>query len=413
MRGECERAGRGADFAYFHPAEPAHSVRLDPLHNWTRTTQVASRIGALVPSESGNDPFSAFGWRVCYLVAEACATSSKERPTLTTIRRYVEGGIDQLLHRVVAQALAADGVDWEREIAEQKRKIPKGKRRPGDDATVETALLVALYKRCYAQGTSALMDGLISMYEHNREHSQKMLASLIPVLTMLTAADLEALLSPDREDINDHRPILDGAKVVESGMVMYMGLDSLSDSVIANAVASITLADLASHAGARYNEGISEPKINIFVDEANQAVNAPFIELLNKGRAAGVQACFFTQTVSDFVAALGSEAMAQQVLGNANTVLAGRIKGKTTTDYVSEAFGRSVLATSRTSQGTQPQSDELVGYSASYGHHTTETQSELIPPEQLGRLPDLEYFATYTGGAVHKGRIPVLVEGRG
>ena len=51
IRSECTRAGRAADFAYFHPAQPTESVRLDPLHNWTRTTQVASRIGALVPSE--------------------------------------------------------------------------------------------------------------------------------------------------------------------------------------------------------------------------------------------------------------------------------------------------------------------------------------------------------------------------
>ena len=413
LRVECRRAGRADDFAYFHPAAPAQSVRLDPLHNWTRTTQVASRIGALVPSESGNDPFSAFGWRVCYLVAEACAASSQERPTLTTIRRHVESGVDMLLHRVIVQELERDGVDWRTEIREDVARVRKrGGKRPSDGTPDETVALVAYYKRTHlAQGKpNALMDGLLSMYDHNREHSQKMLASLIPVLTMLTASDLEDLLSPDRSDATDERPILDGAKIVESGIVLYMGLDSLSDSVIANAVASITLADLAAHAGARYNEGLSEPKINIFVDEANQAVNAPFIEILNKGRAAGVRACFFSQTVSDFVAALGSEALAHQVLGNANTVLVGRIKGKTTTDYASQTFGTSVLETGRTSQSTQPDDDEVVGYNASYGYHTTETVSERVPPEQLGRLPDLEYFATYSGGDVHKGRIPVVVE---
>ena len=412
IRAECARAGRTGDFAYFHPAAPAHSVRLDPLHNWTRTTQVASRIGALVPSESGNDPFSAFGWRVCYLVAEACAASSRERPTLTTIRRYVESGVDALLHTVIARELEKHGVDWRREIEPMVRALKKRRARgPGAGTPAETMALVAYYKQDCQQLSkpSALMDGLISMYDHNREHSQKMLASLIPVLAMLTAGDLEALLSPDRSDLEDPRPILDGAKIVESGMVMYMGLDSLSDSVIANAVASITLADLASHAGARYNEALTNPKINIFVDEANQAVNAPFIELLNKGRAAGVQACFFSQTVSDFVAALGSEALAHQVLGNANTVVVGRIKGKTTTEYASQTFGTSVLQTARTSQATQPQSDEVVGHSASYGYHTMESPSDLVPPEQLGRLPDLEYFATHTGGAVHKGRIPIVV----
>ena len=411
IRSECTRAGRAADFAYFHPAQPTESVRLDPLHNWTRTTQVASRIGALVPSESGNDPFSAFGWRVCYLVAEACARSSRERPTLTTIRRYVEDGVDLLLHRVIAQELGDRGIDWRKAIAEDVAKLKERRgRRPNEGTPVETVALVTYYKQVsQAWKRSALMDGLMSMYDHNREHSQKMLASLIPVLAMLTASDLEGLLSPDRSDPKDLRPIVDGAKIVESGMVMYMGLDSLADQTIANAIASITLADLASHAGARYNEGLSEPKINIFVDEANQAVNAPFIELLNKGRAAGVRACFFSQTVSDFVAALGSEALAHQVLANANSVLVGRVKGKTTTDYASQAFGMSVLETARVHEGTQPQSDEVVGHSASYGRAVNETMSELVPPEQLGRLPDLEYFATYAGGAVQKGRIPVVI----
>ena len=146
---------------------------------------------------------------------------------------------------------------WESEIREDIQKLKKrGSRRPNDSAPDETMALVAYYKRVSQEWRrSALMDGLISMYDHNREHSQKMLASLIPVLAMLTASDLEGLLSPDRADPADLRPIVDRAKFVESGMVMYMGLDSLSDSVIANAIASITLADLASHAGARYNGG--------------------------------------------------------------------------------------------------------------------------------------------------------------
>ena len=411
IRGECARAGRAADFAYFHPAAPADSVRLDPLHNWTRTTEVASRIGALVPSESGNDPFSAFGWRVCFLVAEACAVSAGERPSLTTIRRYVEGGVDQLLHNVIVQELESNGVDWKRKIGPylKRARNPRAKR-PSETTPDETVALVNYFKaECQALGRSTLTDGLMSMYDHNREHSQKMLASLIPVLTMLTAGDMADLLSPDREDTTDHRPIIDGAKIVESGMVIYMGLDSLSDAVIAQAVASIMLADLASHAGARYNEGIAEPKINVFVDEANQAVNRPFIELLNKGRAAGVRACFFSQTVSDFVAALGGEAQAHQVLANANTVLCGRVKGQTTTDFAAQAFGKSVLRNTRTSQSTQPLTDEVLGYRASYGEQSAETLSELVPPEQLGRLPDLEYFATFAGGVVQKGRIPVVV----
>ena len=408
IESECINAGRADDFAYFHPAFPQESVRLDPLRNWTRTTEVASRIGALVPSESGNDPFSAFGWRVNHLVADGCVQTLSERPNLISIRRYVEGGVDQLLHDSIIAMLEKEGTDWKTAIEPFMKQVKKAKR-PSPTTPDETVALVAYYKSERQQnGGIGLIDGLISMFDHDREHAQKMLASLIPVLTMLTAGDLADLLSPDRSDPSDTRPILDGAKIVESGIVLYMGLDALSDPVIASAIASITLADMASHAGARYNAGIHEPKINAFIDEANEAVNIPFIQLLNKGRSAGFRVTFFSQTVPDFIAKLGNEALARQVLGNANTVIAGRIKDKVTIEYVMETFGKTILKHMRTTHGTTPVKDELVGFGSSYGQQTNEMLSEIVPPEQQGRLPDLEYFASFSGGTLRKGRIPLL-----
>ena len=406
---ECIRAGRADDFAYFHPAFPEESIRLDPLRNWKRATEVASRIGALVPSESGNDPFSAFGWRVCHLVAEGCIETLGNRPTLTSIRRYVEGGVDSLLHNTIVALLDKEGIDW-RTASEPYMKQIKRQKRPSPTTPDETVALVAYYKAERQENAGVgLIDGLISMFEHDREHAQKMLASLIPTLTMLTAEDLADLLSPDRSDPSDARPIIDGAKIVESGTVLYMGLDALSDSVIAGAIASIALADMAAHAGARYNEGIKEPLVNVFVDEANEAVNVPFIQLLNKGRSAGFRVVFFSQTVPDFVAKLGNEALARQVLGNANTVLTGRVKEGKTGEYVVETFGKTILKHMRTTQGTTPvPNGEIIGFGSSYGEQMNEMLSEIVPPDQLGRLPDLEYFASFSGGAIFKGRIPLL-----
>lgn len=413
IEAECVRAGRAEQFAYFHPARAQQSIRLDPLRNWTRTTEVASRIGALVPSESGNDPFSAFGWRVCHLVAEGCVETLGERPTLSTIRRYVEGGVDSLLHNSLVNMLEKEGTNWRTAIEPFMKQVKRYKR-PSPTTPDETVALVAYYKQERQENSgNSVINGLISMFDHDREHAQKMLASLIPVLTMLTAGDLADLLSPDRTDAADPRPILDGAKMIESGTVLYMGLDALSDSVISTSIASIFLADIAAHAGARYIAGISHPEVNVFVDEANEAVNVPFIQLLNKGRSAGFRVTFFSQTVPDFIAKLGNEAMARQVLGNANTLIAGRVKDKVTSDYVMESFGKTILQHVRMTQTTTPATNgEVFAHGTSYGTQVQELLSELVPPEQMGRLPDLEYFASFSGGAIRKGRIPLVGEQR-
>jgi conjugal transfer pilus assembly protein TraD len=247
------------------------------------------------------------------------------------------------------------------------------------------------------------------MFQHNREHAQKMLASLIPVLTMLTAGDLAGLLSPDRQDPTDTRPILTGAGIADSGIVLYMGLDALSEAVGAYAFASIFLADLAAHAGARFNLGVSEPKVNLYVDEANEAVNVPFIQLLNKARSAGYHVVFLSQTFPDFVAKLGSEALARQVLGNANSIIAGRTKDGVTAEYVMENFGKTVVTSFQDQQGTNTVvGGEILNFSASFGDRQTDTPTDIVPRDALGSLPDLEFFGSFSGRPLVKGRIPLV-----
>lgn len=410
IREVCKLCGREEDFAYFHPAFPKESVRIDPLANWTRTTEVASRIAALIPSESGVDPWSAFGWRVLYTVVEGCVYTMGERPTLATIRRYVEGGIDQLLHMTIVKKLEEDGINWKQAIVPYLKNASRA-RRPSPATTDETVALVAFYKKeRQDEGSLGPIDGLISMFEHDHAHAQKMLSTLLPILAMLTAGDLAQLLSPDRSDPNDQRPILNGASITDSGAVIYIGLDALSDAVVASAIASICMADLTAHAGARFNSQRFEPHLNIFVDEANECVNVPFIQMLNKGRGAGYCVMFFSQTFSDFVTKLGSQDRARQVLGNANSTIVGRSKDAATVEYVMEDFGRTIVTTVQSHQGTNTTAEgEIANHTASYGVRGTDELMEIVPAEAFAKLPDLEYFASFTGGRIKKGRIPVVI----
>ncbi|MGZ8157631.1 MAG: TraM recognition domain-containing protein [Methylobacter sp.] len=60
----------------------------------------------------------------------------------------------------------------------------------------------------------------------------------------------------------------------------------------------------------------------MFVDEAAEVINDPFIHVLNKGRGAKIRLFIATQTFADFTARTGSQDKARQVLGNVNNLIA-------------------------------------------------------------------------------------------
>ncbi|MGI9304180.1 MAG: conjugative transfer system coupling protein TraD [Gammaproteobacteria bacterium] len=410
VRSECRAAGRDTDFFFFHPAFPDRSARLDPLRNWMRPSEIATRIAALIPGDAGANPFSAFGWRVVNLVAEGLVFVN-ERPTLTTLKRYVEGGPDRLLHQTIERHLQNQGIEYKEALRLYLAQSKKRKeRKPSPETSQETVALTAYYKaEVQGRSPSPIVDGLISMYEHDREHMSKMLTNLVPVLTMLTAGELAGLLSPDRDDPHDERPIIDTAKVINAGQVLYVGLDSLSDATIGGAIGSILLADMTAVAGSRQTLGNLHNEINVFIDEANETVNEPFIQLLNKSRSANYRVTFFTQTVPDFIARTGSEAMARQILGNSNNLIAGRTKDKITAEFVTETLGNGVLRTTMQQQSTNAKDSSGLNFGGSYGERIIESTECLVEAATLSRLPDLEYFGVFAGNRIVKARIPVLV----
>ena len=171
------------------------------------------------------------------------------------LRRYLEGGSATLVVRALERyfdRVLEDG--WKNRLS-SKAKDSEGR-----------AMALVRHYRDTVQTTHPNMDleGLVSMFEHDRTHFGKMVASLLPVMNMLTSGTLGPLLSPDPNDIDDPRPITDSARIINQAQVAYIGLDSLSDGMVGSAIGSILLADLASVAGDRYNYGLDNRPVNIF-----------------------------------------------------------------------------------------------------------------------------------------------------
>lgn len=400
-RRACELMGEPDRFRYFHPAFPEKSVSISPTANYTRLTEIASRIAALVPSSSGGDPFRSFAQMAVNNICQALHISG-EPITLVNIRRYIEGGPAPL----VVSAVSAYGRSVLNEYDTRVR--PYLQRASHDEAKAKG---MSSFYRAELQEEFANPDleGILSMFEHDRAHFGKMIASLLPILNMLTSGDMASLLSPALfDDEVEMRDVCNVSQIIEEKKVLYMGLDSLSDQMVGQAIGSIFLADVAAVLGQRYNKGLSTP-VNIFVDECAEVINDQLIQVLNKGRGAGAKMAIAAQTVADFEARMGSAAKARQVLGNTNHTIVLRVTDPETQEFATKKIPMTRYKYVMRTQGSNSGGETPSAIGGNIGERLMEEEGELFPTQMLGSLPNLEYIGILSGGRIVKGRIPVLV----
>lgn len=389
----CERMGSPTRFLFFHPMRSARSVRLDPMKNFHRYTELASRVAALIPSETKSDPWWAFGWKVLEAVIGGMEYVGC-KPNLVAVRRYVETGVDDMALSALKKYFADN---WPE--VRLKDKL--------DD-------VIKQYKEYASRKPELAVQGLNTLHTHNRDHFQKMIASLIPILTMLTAGDLRFLLSPQPDD-GDPRPAMDMASVIEKKSVLYVGLDSLPDAAVGSAIGSILVAELAAVASAREpeKEGVvlpnhKLPPVNIFIDEAAEVVNDPAVQLLNKSRSFGFRLVIATQTLADLMVRTGTAAGARQVIGNTNNWIIFRVIDGETQKYIAEALPKTVVRWLDKGYRSGTRTETPLEFSSMYTEAVRERPSELFPPALLGGLPDFHFFAKFANATTWKGRLPVI-----
>ncbi|WP_444847605.1 conjugative transfer system coupling protein TraD [Duganella caerulea] len=401
---------RGDDtFLWFHPAFPEAGVRIDFTFNWQKPTEIASRIQAILPPDTAG-AFSAFGWDAINVVVQGLV-DLEERPNLLKLTRYIEGGIEPVLEETLRRLMIhLHGPNW-RQMADFKQLLEKASkghyRAPSQVATLELLGLVEFYERHVPVARrEKVIDSQLRVFRHNREHYQKITANLLPILSMLTSGDLGRTLSPDPLDADDQRPIMNFEKIERAGHVLYMCLDSLPDSAVASAIGALALADLAARAGMLYNLGHYR-RVALFVDEVSNVINTPLIEILNKGAEGGIFTTVALQTLADLAQRLGSENAARMALGNLNNVFAFRTKDRLTQDFIVETFGKTGIHSLRI--GHTDAADAHVGdFTATTSAQISETLEERIPSDILGKLPNLQYFASVSGGRLMKGRLTLL-----
>ena len=412
----CAAVGRENDFVMFHPAFPDESTPINPLANFNAVTDIPSRIAALLPGSGSSESFKQFGWLAMNQICQALYFLDR-RPTLKTIRSYLEMGGEDLLRQCMEKYGPACLGEAEFRAAYQATNQFDEEGKPKDRFWTPTKGYITVYReRLMADFPSVPIEGIISFCEHDKAHFGKMIASLIPILSMLTSGAVGELLSPVETTANTKgkvltsKPFRDTRYFIEKKKVVYIGLNSLSDSVVGSALGSIILSDLASVAGNLYNFEEKKQGVNVFVDETSEVVNQPLTQLLNKGRGAGFRIFIATQLFADFAAKLGSKDEASQVLGNLNNVVALRTIEPQTQEFLTERMPKTRVSRVERAQSMSISSDEPLQHGGSLSERLVSEEAALFPAELFGCLPPLEFIAILSGGHVFKGRIPLLVK---
>ena len=424
-RQACMMFNKQSDFIFFHPAFPESSWRIDPLKNFNRGTELATRIASLIPSETGADPFTAHSQMILTNLCEGLLMLNS-KPTLKLLKRFVDGGPEWLLVAACEAHFEKKVPGWREEVAPY---IARGK---GGKSDRDLCIVYENYYREVVQkkAQSSVLEGLFSDFTHDKQHQQKMTASLTPVLTMLTAGSLGDLLSPDANDMGDRRPITDFSRIIRNGQVCYLGLDSLSDSMVGSAIGSMFVSDMTAVSGDRYNyfdnqnfmhelTGAGQPReeaklrpVTLIIDEAAEIVSDKMVALLNKAGGSNIRLIVATQTIADFAARLGSPDKARMVLGNLNNKINLRTIDGETQKYLSESVPLTYVRHIEYSQATDAKSDSILSFGYRLSESMKETEVPLIAADVLGCLANLEFFAQISGGHIRKGRIPILIDAK-
>ena len=418
VRGACAMSGRARDFVLFHLGYPELSSRYNGVGQFHRITEVASRISGQVSGEGQSAVFREFVWRFVNVVARAVVALG-QRPDYRTILKHVTN-IDELCLSY-AESHFADRPD----VLAAVDAIERRREEPPRHMAGRPPRLVAFEQAMQDGGLGdEVLDGLRSAMRYEKSYFDKLVASLLPLLEKLTTGKAAELLSPDYLALDDPRPVWDWRGVVNRGLVVYVGLDALSDAAVAAAVGNSMFADLVSYAGERYKHGdgrgfrpgsdVKTRPIVVHMDEFNELMGDEFIPLVNKGGAAGVQVTAYTQTFSDIEAKTRDVAKARQVSGNFNSLVMFRVKDVDTaallTDQLPSVNVVELTQIAGYTDSSDPESP--VDFSSRHEDRITSSRTTMLEPHDVTKLPKGEAFALLEGGHLWKVRLPLPAGGK-
>ena len=220
---EAKRARRAKDFYVFHLGFPQVSARYNAIGNFSRITEVATRIANQLPSEGNSAAFKEFACRFVNIIARALVAlvALGRRPDYQQVRRYIND-IEPLFMEYARAHLNAHGAeDWKEQVEElankiSERNLPAALRGRNKEA-------IALMRHLQVQDLyDPVLDGLVSAFKYDKTYFDKIVSSVGPLMEKLTTGNIAELISPNYLDEQDTRPIFEWMDVIRRKGIVYV-----------------------------------------------------------------------------------------------------------------------------------------------------------------------------------------------
>ncbi|MGE6454400.1 type IV conjugative transfer system coupling protein TraD [Shewanella baltica] len=412
MYAECERSGRLDQFYVIHLGYPDKSARYSPVARFGRITEVATRVSGQLEGGGNSAAFKQFAWRFVNIIARA-QNALNTRPDMRSIQKYVTA-IDSLYIDYCQKTLPEHDKNAMAKVVEIENNInPKNIPRHLQGRPNRVVALEEYFND--HPSTDDVLLGLRSAIQYDKTYFDKIVASLLPLLEKLGTGKTAEIISPDYVPADD-RPVIDWREVIQSGGVVYVGLDALSDTTVAAAFGNSMFADLCSLAGEIYKFGNSpgmalpnaKPRnIMIHADEFNELIGDEFIPILNKARGAKFVVTAYTQTEADIEARLGSAAKANQTKGNFNSLICMRVRDLATAKIMTDRMAKVNVFDVTPDSGATDSPGSESGYSSTNKDTKTAKEILLVNDNDITNLPIGQAFAELEGSRVWKLRFPL------
>lgn len=416
---ECINADRLDEFRMIHLGFPNLSEAYNPIGDYQKVTEVATRSTSQLSDSGNSSAFKDFSWRFVNIAAQAIEKVG-ESVSYDSIQHYLEYGHELLEKYIRTMMKLNDDEDAWFCIVEgyieglDERAVKKSTKTPKVLATLEYGKALLKDDECKLFQDS-ILAGLISATDYEKSYYDKLISSLHPFLDKMTTGDLKEIFSPKP---GSKKKRFRWRDVIAQRGVVYIGLDALTDPVVAGAFANSCLADLVSLTGEIYKKGSITDEVNFLgnqnipifahLDEFNEIVSGDeIIQFLNKAGGAGVIAHLYTQTLRDIEAKLGDTAKASQIVGNLQNIIMMRVRGVETAELLTEQLPTVEISTVTDVGGTSDQG-KLDEFRTDNSDRRTTKEVPMITTSDIIGLSVGQGFLFNNGGHLHKIRAPMI-----
>ncbi|MCE3045371.1 type IV conjugative transfer system coupling protein TraD [Legionella sp. 16cNR16C] len=413
MYAASEASGRLNDFRIVHLGFPELSAHYNPLKNYDQVSEVATRITDAIAAEGEGKQFAAFAWKYVNIVA-ICLEEMKQPITYKSIAFYISR-LDQLLMAYADTIMPAHYQDYHEHIDSilthhEERQSRKNKNTAPMDRTkaVTEYIKEHISKTITAGNVESLHDQiLIDLYDAaimDKHYYDKITASVGPVLSEINKSNATGIFS-----FTQSQNEIELMTAIKEKKVIYIGLDSLTNPNIAQAVGKAFLSDLVSTAGKIYKESNAHHRLNLHCDELSEIIQDSFVKILNKAGGAGFQVTAYAQTIQDMEVALGSKAKAEVTEGNFNTLIMLRVKNEETANLLVKMLPQvGVVDHTQVSMvNDTPHGEDGVYFNTTNEDRVQTSSVPMIDVNDVISLPKGQAFVLVNGGELYKIRIPL------